>query len=109
MARIVRIKVFHEGTFRALLHVAESGAGLFRYRGRTWRPIKRGYRFRFYRRAPDPLLWIQQRVEAYEFSVFSRLLAGHCGRDGVIRPHTRLIQGPSGAHRPHNLGAYPVL
>jgi len=97
--RIARVPVFHEGTFRALLLTALHGLRYFRYRGRFWQPVEVRRGFALYRQAPDWLACLQQRVEEYEFFVYSQLLYGHCGRDGILRPCTHLRRGSNGAYR----------
>ena len=91
-ARIVRVRVFHRATFRALLSDAMAGASCLRHRGRYWKPFHKGRQFALYGRAPDYLGAVQERVRDYEFSFYHGLLRGGCGRDGVLRPRTCLWQ-----------------
>jgi len=99
-ARIARVPVFHEGTFRALLLSALEGLACFRHRGRFWQPLEVGRGFGLYQQAPDPLSVLQQRVEEYEVFFYSRLLDSHCGPDGIFRPRTHLARTADGALRP---------
>ena len=89
-AKIVRVRVFHKATFRALLSNAAAGVSCLRYRGRYWKPVHRGRQFDVYARAPDYLASVQERVRDYEFFFYQSLLRGRCGRDGVLRPRTCL-------------------
>ena len=98
-AKIVRVRVFHKPTFRALLSDAVEGASCLRYRGRCWKPVHRGRQFAVYGRAPDFLTSVQERVRDYEFSFYQSLLRGHCGRDGVLRRRTRLWRQDDGTYR----------
>jgi hypothetical protein len=95
----VRVPIFHEGTFRALVSAAAQGQGCLRYRGDYWEPIEIGYKFSFYRRTGLSLACLQQRIESYELYFYSQLLNGRFGSDGVLRPHSRLRRGPDGAYR----------
>lgn len=98
-AKIVRVRVFHKATFRALLSDAVEGASCLRHRGRYWKPVHRGRQFAVYGRAPDFLTSVQERVRDYEFSFYQSLLRGHCGRDGVLRRRTRLWRQDDGTYR----------
>ena len=91
-ARIVRVRVHHRTVFRSLLSAAVIGASCFRHQGGYWKPIHKGRQFAIYRRAPDYLFAIRERVRDYEFSLYQGLLRGRCGRDGVLRPRTCLWQ-----------------
>lgn len=86
---MVRVPIFHEGTFRAIVRVALRAGRCFRYADDYWEPLYTGRRFALYCRSSFSLAWIQQRVASYEFFLYSRLLHGHCGRDGVLRPRSR--------------------
>lgn len=97
--RIVRVPVFHEATFRTLLAAVCRAQRCLPYGGQCWEAIEEGRGFGLYRPAPFTLSWVQERVELYEFHLYHRLMHEHCGRDGVLRPHTHLVQGPSGAYR----------
>jgi len=97
--RIVRVPVFHEGTFRAIVAAARRAGRCLRRGGEYWQPIEAGRSSGVYCRAAYDLTWIQQRVEAYELFFYRRLLQGHCGRDGAFRRRTRLLRGPTGAYR----------
>ncbi|GAG09173.1 unnamed protein product [marine sediment metagenome] len=96
---MIHIPVFHEGTFRAMVLAARHGLGCFRHRGRYWEPVAAGRRFGLYREGPDWLAWIQERAEDYEIFFYSRLLHGHCGRDGIVRPRAHLRRARGGAYR----------
>ncbi len=97
--RIVRVPIYHEGTFRAVVIAAKRAAGCLRRGGEYWEPLQVGRGFGLYYRSPYDLTWIQDRVEDYEFFFYGRLLHGHCGRDGSLRPRTRLLRGPAGVYR----------
>ena len=103
--RIVRVPVFHEGTFRALVKQALRGQRCFRYARGYWEPFITGRRFGIYRRAPDGLACIQERVEHYEFFLYSRLLTHHCGQDGALRPRSSLRRRVGGAYGPRDAPA----
>jgi len=90
--RIIRVPVHHRAVFRSLLSDAVKGASCFRHHGNYWRPIHKGRQFALYRRAPDYLFAIREKVRDYEFSFYHELLRGRCGRDGVLRPRTCLWQ-----------------
>jgi hypothetical protein len=97
--RIVRVPIYHEGTFRAVVGAAERATGCLRRGGEYWEPLKVGRGFGLYHRVPYDLAWIQDRVEDYEFFFYRRLLQGHYGRDGSFRPRTRLLRAPAGGYR----------
>ena len=97
--RIVRIKVFHQGTFEALVEAAQGAGRCLQHRGQHYERIAGGARLAIYRRSPHGLNWIRDRVEDYEFGLFLRLLSGSCGRDGFIRRHASVARGPNGAYR----------
>lgn len=88
----MRVRIFHKAAFRALVSEAAVGARCFRHAGRYWKPLHQGRRFAVYGAAPDYLASLQDRVEDYEFSFYQSLLRDHCGRDGLLRPHTCLWQ-----------------
>jgi hypothetical protein len=97
--RIVRIPIFHEGTFHAILRAALRAGNCLRRGGAYWEPFQVGPRFGLYYRCRYDLAWIQHRVADYEFFFYSRLLLGHCASDGSLRPRSRLRRGPGGAYR----------
>lgn len=98
-ARIVRVPIFHQGTFQAILAAVWQSGPCLRYRGQSWEPIEQGRGFGFYRRAPFGLGWIEERVEQYEFHLYHRLLQEEFGRDGLLRARTQFRLGPNGARR----------
>ena len=103
--RIVRVKVFHQGTFESLLAAALEADQCLRYRGCYYQRVAGGHRAAIYRRSPHGLAWIQDRVDDYEFALFSRLLAGHCDRSGAVRLRTTgLVRQSNGAYRPRSRG-----
>jgi hypothetical protein len=107
--RIIRVPVFHEGTFQAIVAAACRAGSCITHRGGCWELIEGGRSFAFYRRAPFTLDWIQDRVEDYEFHFYSQLLHGHVGRDGLLRPHARVSRTASGAYRPWaSQGRHPL-
>jgi hypothetical protein len=97
--RLIRVTVYHEGTFRAIVRAALEGIGCFHHDGRFWQPVESGRGCEIYRRAPDYLDWLQQRVEDYEHFFYTRLIHDHCGQDGVLRPRAQLRRGRCGAYR----------
>ena len=102
MPKIISIKIHHQGTFESLLKAALAGERCLKHGGKYWQSIGdlgRGRRGKLYRQSPDILTWIQQRVEAYEYHLYRRLLTGHCGRDGRIRARTRLLRTQGGVYR----------
>ena len=98
--RIVRVPVFYEGTFRAIVRAATAARACIRYDGEYWEPLRTGRHSAIYRRSPYDLAWIQQRVADYEFSLYRRLLGTRCARDGNLRPHAKLRRRGGGAYRP---------
>jgi hypothetical protein len=98
--RIVRIRVLHEGTFWSLVRAACESERCLRHEGRYWVQVAGGNGLAAYRPANCSLGWFQERVEEYEVFLYRQLLEGHVGRDGRLRPHSRLRQGPGGAYRP---------
>ncbi len=98
--RIVRVPVFHEGTFRAIVRAAATARRCIRYHGDYWEPLSTGRQSAMYRRSQHDLAWIQQRVADYEFFLYRRLLSTYCARDGNLRPHAKLRRGGGGAYRP---------
>jgi hypothetical protein len=97
--RIVRVPIYHEGTFRAIVSTALSSGSCVSYAGESWEPIEESGAFGVYRLAPAALPLMQERIENYEDFFYSRLLEGWCGTDGVMRPRTRLRRGPNRALR----------
>ena len=97
--RIVRVPVFDEGTFQSIVRVARHGGRCVRYQGQDWMPVEQGRRFAIYRRVPSRLAWIQQRVDDYELYLYRSLAVGHYGRDGQLRPRSRVRIGPTGVFR----------
>ena len=98
--RIVRVPVFHEGTFRAIVRAATRARRCTRYDGDYWELLSTGRHSSMYRRSQYDLAWIQQRVADYEFFLYRRLLSTYCARDGNLRPHAKLRRGGGGAYRP---------
>ena len=98
-ARIVRVPVFHEGTFRAIVRAARRGGRCLRRCGEYWEPIEAGRRSGVYCRAAYDLTWIQERVDEYERFFYSRMLWAHCGPDGTLRARATLVRGGTGAYR----------
>jgi len=99
MPRIVRVPIYHEATFHAILSAANQAQSCLCYRGESWEPVEMGRSFSLYRLAPTGLRRIQERVDRYELFFYSRLLEERFGSDGVLRPATRLRRGPNGALR----------
>jgi hypothetical protein len=106
--RIIPTPIYHRGAFTSLLRTVEDAQGCFRYRGRWWRPVLEGRRCSICLPAPDYLASLRQRVESYEFSFYRLLAIGHVGRDGVLRPRTRLRRTPAGAYQPSSALAAPA-
>ena len=99
--RIARLQICHEGTFWSLVAAARGvNGGCIRYGGAYWELVESWGRFSVYRRYPYDLDWLHERVEQYELFLYSQLLAGRFGPDGVLRPHTHLSLAPTGAYRP---------
>ena len=97
--RIVRVPVFHEGTFRGIVAAALRAGRCLRRGGEYWQPIEAGRSSGVYCRAVYDLTWIQERVDDYEHYFYGRLLWAHCGPDGALRPRARLVRGGTGAYR----------
>ena len=97
--RIVRVPVFHEGTFHAVLSAAQRAESCRTYRGESWEPIEETPRFGIYRRAPVGLEAVRERVETYEHAFYSRLLQERYGADGVLRPRTQVARARNGVLR----------
>lgn len=96
-ARITRVPVFDKGAFLAIVAAALEAQSCVRYRERLWEPVAVGRHVAFYRLAPYRPGWFRERVEQYEFHFYRRLLQECYGRDGLLRPHTRLVRRPNGA------------
>ena len=101
MLRILRVPIYHEGTFRAIVSAATTTGVCLSYAGESWEPVEESDEFGVYRPARDGggLSLIQERVESYELFFYSRLLEGQCGTDGVLRRRTQLRRGPNRALR----------
>ena len=101
MPRIIRVPVYHEGTFRAIISEATRAGVYLSYRGKSWEPVEESDGFGIYRavRGSDGLPVIRERVETYELFLYSRLLGEQCGADGVLRPRTHLCRGTNRALR----------
>jgi len=97
--KIVRVPIFHEGTYRAIVRVALRGARCLHYREQYWWPMASGRGYCLFRRMASPLPLIQESVDDYEWFVYSRMLQGQIGEDGVLRPRSRLFRAASGAYR----------
>lgn len=97
MLRIMRVPIYHEGTFQAIVSAATRTSSCLSYAGESWEPIEESRSFGLYRLAPAGLPCIQDRVEAYELFFYRHLLERQCGADGVLRPRTQLRRGPNGA------------
>ncbi len=98
--RIARLQICHEGTFWALVAAAHDAVEhCLSYRGSYWEPVECWGGLAVYRRYPYDLAWLQERVEQYELVLYSQLLSGHFGPDGVLRPHVHVSRGTSGAYR----------
>ena len=99
--KITRLQICHEGTFWALVAAAgDANSRCLRYRGSYWEPVESRGGVRVYRRYPYDLSWLHERVEQYELFLYSQLLSGRFGSDGVLRPHAHCARAPSGAYRP---------
>ncbi len=99
--RVTRVRVYHEGTFRALVRAAGFATSrCLHYGGAYWQPVERRRGIRVYRRYPYDLDWLRDRIEQYELFLYSRLLSGRVGRDGMIRRHTHVVRARNGAYRP---------
>jgi len=97
--RIVKVPIYHEGTFRAIVSSACQAVPCLAYRGESWQAIEESRSFSVYRPAATGLRRIQERVENYELYFYSRLLEDRVGSDGILRPRTHLRRGPNGALR----------
>lgn len=98
--RILRIPVFHEGTFQAIVAGARRAQACISYAGTLWEPVEQEGAFVLYCRTSfDPGL-ILERLAHYEYHLYRRLLHEHSGPDGMLRPHTHLIRGADGTYRP---------
>jgi len=98
--RIARLQICHEGTFWALVGAAyDAIERCMCYGGSYWEPVESRGGFAVYRRYPYDLTWLQERVEQYELFLYSQLLSGHFGPDGVLRPHVHVSRATSGAYR----------
>ncbi len=89
-SRLRRSFVYHRAAFDSLVEVALEGLAYLRHSGAYWSPVVATRGFGIYRRAPDMLACVQDQIEDYEALVYASLLRGACGRDGILRPRTRL-------------------
>ena len=108
MPRIMRVPVYHEGTFWAIISEATRAGVCLSYGGESWEPMEESDEFGLYRKARGSggLPFIRERVESYELFLYSRLLGERCGADGVLRPRTtQLHRGPNRALRSGRLGS----
>ncbi|MFB3883465.1 MAG: hypothetical protein ACE149_19540 [Armatimonadota bacterium] len=96
-ARLRRTPVYHRTVFQELVAAARLGQTCLRHAGGCWEPLVATRSFGLYRPGPDMLSCVQERVEEYEFMLYSRLLNGACGRDGLVRPRTHLWRQADGA------------
>jgi hypothetical protein len=99
MLRIVKVPIYHEGTFQAIVSTATQAGSCVCYAGQSWEPVEESGEFGVYQLTPGGLSLIRDRVENYELFLYSRLLEGQCGTDGVLRPRTRLRRGSNRALR----------
>jgi len=97
--RLRRSAVFHRTAFRQLVAAVLEGQACLRHAGTYWVPLVAERTFGIYLRSPDILACVQEQVEDYEAMVYERLLRGTCGRDGVLRPRTRLLREGGGTLR----------
>ena len=98
-ARLCRTGVFHRVVFSRLLQTALAGQRCLRHAGGYWAPVLTDRGFGIYRPAPDPLACLEGQLEDYEALFYGSLLRDACGRDGLLRPRSRLCRQPSGALR----------
>ena len=96
-ARLRRAAIYHRTVFRELVAAAQQGQACLRHAGACWAPLVATRSFGIYRPAPDMLTCVQERVEEYELMLYSALLHSACGRDGLLRPRTRLWRQQDGA------------
>jgi hypothetical protein len=95
--RIIRQRIYHQGTFESILRAVRSAQRCQRIAGRYWIQVYRSGGVRIYRPATYDLAWIQERVEEYERFFYSSLASGYCDRDGLLRSRTRnMHHGPGG-------------
>lgn len=106
LAKIARLQICDEGTFWALVGAAYAAtARCLPHRGGYWEPMEAKRGFALYRRYPFDLKWLHERLEQYELFLYSHLLSGRFGPDGVLRSLAHVSRGPSGAYRP---GSHPA-
>lgn len=98
--RIVRVPVYHRTVFEAVLSVALRARDRLRVGGAEWELVEKGGGVAIYRRVRSELSLVRRRVEDYEFSLYSELMAGHFARDGRLRHRTQLHRGAGGGDRP---------
>ncbi len=99
--KFIRVRVCHEGTFRALVGAARFATSrCLRHDGAYWEPVEKKRGLRVYRRFPYDVAWLRERVEQYETFLYSQLLSGRIGPDGVLRRHVHLVRARNGAYRP---------
>ena len=95
--RLKRAAIFHRTVFQELLAAARQGQACLRHAGACWAPLVATRSFGIYLPAPEMLTCVQERVEEYELMLYSALLHSACGRDGLLRPRTRLWRQRDGA------------
>jgi len=88
MRRIVRVSVYHAGTFRAMLEVLREAEATVSYRGQYYRLLDQEGGVALYQRIFHPLHWLRMRVADYEAYMAARLAQGVIGEDGVLRART---------------------
>jgi len=98
--RIVRVPVYHRTVFEGVLSVALRARDRLRFGGAEWELVERRGGVAIYRRVRSDLSLVRRRVEDYEFSLYSELMAGHFARDGRLRHRTQLYRGAGGGYRP---------
>ena len=89
--RIIRHRIFHQGTFEHILRVVRETSQCHRAFGRFWEPVYRQGGVTIYQQTEYDLAWLQERIEDYEQFFYGSLASGFCSRDGLLRPRTRNV------------------
>lgn len=97
--RIVRQRIYHQGTFEVILKRLAHMSRCCRAGGRYWELVFSQGGVRIYRPAEYDPEWLRERLEQYEHYFYQSLAGGFCGRDGLLRSRTHNVRPVSGGFR----------
>lgn len=99
-ACITRVRIYHEGTFHALVRTARQALDRAPSGRHRWELVAHEQGVRIYRRRVEPELeYLRDRVDSYERYFYGRLAEGHVGADGRLRPRTADVTKRAGTYR----------